>query len=81
MGHPVLTRTKMAKKPHLSCASLLVIQAALDHRERALETLHWQAVAFGATNPLYRNIATECGKLTAARAELAEVYEAQFPKR
>ena len=70
----------MSGKPRLSYATLILIQEALDHRNAALNTLHWQAVAFGATNPLIRNIAVEQSKITAAKANLAEVYESQFTK-
>lgn len=63
----------------LSCDALILIQRALDFRESHLEVLHWQAVALGATDPLYRNIAQEIAKIGKARSELAAVYESQFP--
>lgn len=64
----------------LSCQSFLVIQQALDHRAKSLETIHWQAVAFGATDPLYRNLAIEGSKIEKARHELATIYEEQFDR-
>lgn len=63
----------------LSADSLILIRHALDQRYAYLKDLHWNAVAFGATNPFIRNVAEEQGLIDKAREELGKTYEAQFP--
>lgn len=62
----------------LSSADLFVIQHAIECRVKSLEDLHWRAVAMGATEPLYRNIALEIDKNKKAESAICALFEAQF---
>lgn len=55
-----------------------MIQHAIEYRIKSLEELHWRAVAMGATDPLYRNIALEIEKNKKAESAICALFEAQF---
>lgn len=62
----------------LSSADLFTIQHAIECRIKSLEELHWRAVAMGATDPIYRNIALEIEKNKKADSAICVLFEAQF---
>jgi hypothetical protein len=66
----------------LSAEQLIVIEDAIRFMDGNLDKLHWQAVAFGATDPLYRNIVNYRHKLEEARHAVCILFEQQFePKK
>ena len=73
---PKKTETKSTKT--LSADQLIIIQDAISYTDGQLDKLHWSAVTFGATDPLYRNIANHRFKLEQARSALCKLFEQQF---
>jgi hypothetical protein len=62
----------------LSADHLHVILDAISYTDGQLDKLHWSAVTFGATDPLYRNIASHRFKMEQAKSALCTLFEQQF---
>jgi hypothetical protein len=66
--------------PKLSFLELEVLLDCVEESLQALKKLHRNAVAFGATEPLYSNIADRVAKIQKAKSDLGALFEAQFAK-